>query len=217
MGLQDVLEIIGILLAVVSIIVAIFTQSIRKWLVVQFTSIISYIRNYINNIWFRLWAFLCMYLLVLTLLFLAKALSFDQFLFQSLIFSITLLGGIFILYPIIIEITAIRKELEKTKHQVDLFNKLRQSELEEIQKSWKSFVEMLSNEPGFEIVGAFLTMSKPVLLENNTLVLGLPEVVLRASRGVDLESVAPIVKSHFGREYLLRPIVFDVELGTIER
>lgn len=211
MGTQDILTIIAILLAVISIIVAIFTQSIREWIVGIFRKIIQFIQNQANQFWFRALILLTIYLSVIALLYYKNIFAIDFSLALLLIFIFLLAGLYLILKPLRIELSLMKAENSRTKQQLDAINRVRQSELESIQKKWKEFVDALSNAPGYEIVGAFLTMSKPISLENDVLIIGLPEVVLKASKGIDLEIVTPLVKHHLGREYLLRPAVYEPE------
>src|SRR5258706_11442654 len=74
-------------------------------------------------------------------------------------------------------------------------------ELENIQNKWIGFIENLSNVSGYEIVAAYLKMSKLVRLETDILILGLPEVILKTSQGIELERVTTLLNSFLGRKY----------------
>jgi hypothetical protein len=133
----------------------------------------------------------------------------SQIIVNFVFFVLVVVSLIFMFLPYINAINSTKTALIKLEREYQIVNKSNTIELESIQNKWEEFITNLSRSPGYEVVAAYLKMSKPVRLEANTLILGLPDVILKTSQGIELERVTPLLNSFFDRKYIIRLIALD--------
>lgn len=210
MGNSDKIpEYIGYAIGILAIIVSLFEKNVRGWIVRVFHKVFGRF-SYLNNFFFFRMT-LTFVVLVLTIL----ALSYfgyiqpSQIIVNFVFFVLVVVSLIFMFLPYINAINSTKTALIKLEREYQIVNKSNTIELESIQNKWEEFITNLSRSPGYEVVAAYLKMSKPVRLEANTLILGLPDVILKTSQGIELERVTPLLNSFFDRKYIIRLIALD--------
>ena len=201
---MDAASIITISLAVVAILVSLFEKNVRGWLIKLARKTVSTLRSWLKYIWFRALLLLFLVIIVLVLLHKISFISAESFSSLSLLTILLFAGISFVFKPLFRELTDIRVEIQKLKAEVRILSESKKIELEKIQTKWQDFVNDLSNQPGYQVIGAFLKLSKPVHIEGNFLLISVPEVIFKASSNFDLERVTPMLKNFFGVEYKLK-------------
>lgn len=202
-------EYIGYLIGVLAILISLFEKNVRGWIVKSFHKTTYFLLYLTGFLVFRLTlAFVFLYSTLFTLQYLGyiqPELSFTFSIFVVAIF----VSLLFVFFPYANTTNATKKTLSKLENEFQIISKSNIIELENIQSKWDGFIETLSKPAGYEIVAAYLKMSKPVRLENDTLVLGLPEVILKAAQKVELERVIPLLNSYFGKKYKIKIIPLE--------
>jgi FlaA1/EpsC-like NDP-sugar epimerase len=203
MSTTDILEVAGLILTTIGMIAK------REWLIKQIKNLARVFQNALRYIWFR--SFLLLVVVFVTLYFLFKENTVDSgfvigFVAISLLWFV---GENFIVFPLIQELSKTQTELNELKIKIDILNQAKKIELENVKQKWHEFVDSLIEKPGYQVVGAFLKLSNPVHIENDVLLLSIPEVVFNASSNFSLEGITPLLRSFYGVEYKLKLSVIE--------
>ena len=209
MSSQDIFQIVGIVLAILAILVPLFEHNIRNWLIRFFLLLVHFVKEQSRNLLFRSILLLIIYLIIISIVAGLSIITLNwAFVLSSI--SVLFIISINILINVVYrELVNSKAEIRTLKEEVRILGQSRKLELQNIQDKWDEFIGIVAKKPGYEILEAYLKFSHPVDIEKNTLLLGLPEVILKASEGLDLERVAPILKEVFGNSYTLRAIAYD--------
>jgi hypothetical protein len=119
------------------------------------------------------------------------------------------LGQNFLSIPVMLELATTQTELKKVKTEIEILNQAKKIELENVKQRWSEFVDGLAEKPGYQVIGAFLKFSKPVHLEDDVLLVSIPEVVYNASSSFKLDGVTQLLKAFYGVEYKLKLSVIE--------
>lgn len=182
----------------------------RDWLLKQFNLASHNIRRLSRLFWFRSLILWTITIVVEILFYRWGALDFGVFVSLLVITTIWGLGQNFISIPIMLELAITQAELKKVKTDIEILNQAKKIELENIKQRWSEFIESLVEKPGYQVIGAFLKFSKPVHLEDDVLLVSIPEVVYNASSNFKLDGVTQLLKAFYGVEYKLKLSVIEV-------
>lgn len=182
----------------------------REWLLKQFNLASHNIRRLSRLFWFRSLILWIISIVVEFLLYRWEAIDFGIFVSLLVITTIWGLGQNFLSIPVMLELVIIQAELKKVKTEIEILNQAKKIELENVKQRWSEFVESLAEKPGYQVIGAFLKFSKPVHLEDDVLLVSIPEVVYNASSNFKLDGVTQLLKAFYGVEYKLKLSVIEV-------
>lgn len=198
MSTTDYLEIAGLILTVVGIIAT------REWLIQQIKKIIFFFQRQLRNLWFRSLLLLAILLVVTFLLYSWNVVDSKSIKGPLILIFTWFLGGLLLNLSLERKMLNAQEELNELKIKIEVLNRANQIKLENVKEKWQDFVDSLMEKPGYQVVGAFLKLSEPVYIENDTLLLSIPEVVFNASSNFSLEGVTPLLKAFYGVEYKLK-------------
>lgn len=201
------LTIVGILLTVALTVGGWLVT--REGLLKQFQLASHNIRRLSKLFWIRSLILWTIFLILELLLYRWQIIEFGVLISLFVITTVWGLGQNFLTIPVLLEVATTQSELKKIKTEIEILNQAKRLELENVKQRWSEFVDGLMGKPGYQVVGAFLKLSKPVHIENNVILLDIPEVVFNASNNIKLDGVTQLLKAFYGVEYKLKLKVIE--------
>src|SRR5688572_18647513 len=209
MDANTIVSIIGVIVAIIAILATLFQKSFKVGIMNFVLTTRTLVRKLLGSITFRSLVFILAEALFILFLNTSK-LAFPILYFDFYIILLTWLLGLFFIFgPLIRQIGQIQTDLNNLRTETNIIIRTRQLELENVKGRWSDFIKSLEAHSGFEIIAGYLSLSRPVYIENEIIVIGLPEVIVQTSQGIDLARVTPFVKEFFKNDYKLKLISYD--------
>lgn len=205
---MSVEAIITIALAIIAILVSLFTKALREAFITSWERAVSFFREHSKNIFFRTILLLVINISGLLLLYWFKIILSFEILLSFIVVCIILGFGTYVVYlPIKSELLSLKSHIKTVETELNVLSSAKKLELQNIQSRWPEFVKLLSDKPGFQTVSAFLQSSEPVFIENDVLLIGVPEAIHEVIDAINFEKITPQYQIFFGRAYKTKLIV----------
>lgn len=195
-------SIITIVLAIIAIIATLFTKPIQDWLSSRAKNFSGFFQSSAKDILFRALLLIFINTIGLRILYAMRVIATFEIFVALLLFLAIMVVEVYLVYqPVISQLSTLESDFKNLKMRLEVIASAKNLELENIQSRWPDFLKSLSDKPIFLGISAFLQSSKPVHIENDTLLIGVPEKFHEVVGGMNFDKLTPQYQSFFGNAY----------------